>query len=207
MYDVTHGKDYTGLVDHLDVYSSHAWKKSGKSFQLAREKGKTIWLYNSGMDRYTWGFYNWRFKSQGRMEWAFYSADETSEFGYPGEDWYNPFSGMGGFAPSAPYAKFKGGHLFQSNYSEVAMGITDYAYIYTLTETLRTMDVNKSRTAKEAAEFLASLERAMPEFPEIKGLASADDGPRVGMGANDEARNHVDEWRVKIAGYLKELKK
>ena len=87
------------------------------------------------------------------------------------------------------------------------MGITDYAYIYTLTETLKTMDVTKPGTAKDAADFLASLERAMPEFPQIKGMASAEDGPKVGMGANDDARYLVDEWRRKIAGFLKELKR
>jgi len=204
MADASRAKDYTGFVDHLDVYSSHAWERSGKSFKLAKEKGKTIWLYNSGMDRYSWGFYNWRFKSQGRMEWVFCSADGESEFGYPGLDWYNPFNGMAGFAPSAPYAKYKGGHLFQSNYSEVSMGITDYAYIYTLTETLKKLDVNKSKAAKEAADFLASLEEAMPEYSWIPGLSS---GAGVGQGPNVEARWHVDEWRAKIAGYLKELKK
>lgn len=47
----------------------------------------------------------------------------------------------------------------------------------------------------------------MPEFPQIKGLASPEDGPKVGMGANDEARFHTGEWRKKIAGFLKELKK
>ena len=204
MYDNTNGKDYTGFVDHLDVYSSHAWKQSERSFHLAQEKGKTIWLYNSGMDRYTWGFYNWRFQSQGRMEWAFFEAHEHSEFGYSGQDWYNPFGCMGGYAPSAPYAKYKGGHLFQSCYYEVSMGITDYAYIYTLTEALKKAGPDKAETVRAAKAFLASIGKEMPEFAKIKGLAS---GAQVGMGSTDEARKHVDEWRAKIAGFLKDLKK
>ena len=202
MYDITHGKDYTGFIDHLDVYSSHAWNNSERSFHLAKEKGKTIWLYNSGMDRYTWGFYNWRFQSQGRMEWAFCEAQDSSEFGYAGQDWYNPFSGMGGYAPSAPYTTCKGGHLFQSCYYEVSMGITDYAYIYTLTEALKKAGPDKTATVTSATAFLAAIEKEMPEFAKIKGLAS---GAQVGMGSTDEARNRVGEWRAKIAGFLKEL--
>jgi len=204
MRDITYGKDYTGIVDHLDVYSSHAWNKSERSFHLAKEKGKTVWLYNSGMDRYSWGFYNWRFQSQGRMEWAFDEIAEESEFGYPGQDWFNPFGSRGGRAPSAPYTKYKGGHLLGSCYYEVSMGITDYAYLYTLTEAMKKAGADKSATVKAASEFLTDIQKAMPEFAKIEGL---DSGAQVGMRALDEARHHVDEWRATIASFLKELAK
>ena len=210
MADKSAQKDYTGFVDHLDVYSSHAWDQSAKSFHLAKEKGKTIWLYNSGMDRYTWGFYNWRFGSQGRMEYAFCDEGENTAgrsmqglFGYPGKDWFNQLNGKCGYAPSAPYTKYKGGHVFQSCYSEVSMGITDYAYIYTLVEKLKKAGPDKADTVRTAKAFLAAIEKEMPEFAKIRGLAN---GGQVGTGSTDEARKHVDEWRAKIAGFLKELK-
>ena len=211
MADKSGKKDYTGFVDHLDVYSSHAWTRSEKSFHLAKEKGKTIWLYNSGMDRYTWGFYNWRFGSQGRMEYAFYDEGENTAgramqgvFAYPGKDWFNQLNGKCGNAPSAPYTKYKGGHVFQSSYSEVSMGITDYAYIYTLTEAIKKADAGKAAIAKAATEFLAKIQQEMPEFVKIMAI---ENGGQVGAGSLDDARNHVDEWRAKIAEYLKELKR
>jgi hypothetical protein len=52
---------------------------------------------------------------------------------------------------------------------------------------------------------LAALQRAMPEFPQIRGLASPSDGPKVGMGLDDDARLKVDGWRKAVAGFIKTL--
>ena len=48
MGDITHGKDYTPMIDHVDVLSTHAWKNSEKFMKGALAKGKTLWLYNFG---------------------------------------------------------------------------------------------------------------------------------------------------------------
>ncbi len=71
MGDTESGKDYTALADHVDIISTHAWKGSAGLIARTREKGKTLWLYNTGMDRLSWGFYNWRVGSIGRWEWHF----------------------------------------------------------------------------------------------------------------------------------------
>jgi hypothetical protein len=87
---------------------------------------------------------------------------------------------------------------------DLAEGISDYAYLYTLEEVLKAA---KGPKADEAKAWLAALARAMPEFPQITGLASPDDGPKVGMGIDDDARLKVDSWRKTAAEFIKDLKK
>lgn len=207
MGDTQSGLDYTGLVDHVDIVSTHATDNSKRFMGDTIEKGKILWLYNTGMDRFSWGFYNWRAGSKGRWEWHFCWSSYDTEGGYPGAEWYNPFTGMHGFALNAPYHSYPGGVLFQSVYLDVAEGITDTAYIYSLERALEAHRKagTKKDTVKQAEEFLAALKRAIPPFPRVKGLASPEDGALVGMGIEDEARLMVDQWRRKIAELLKEL--
>jgi len=207
MRDIDHyvNKDYVPFLDHVDVLSTHAWEPSKRFMTETLERKKILWLYNCGKDRYSWGFYNWRAKSSGRWEWHFCWYSDSAEGGYPGREWYNPFTGLAGLAPSAPYASCKGGILYQSPMLDMAEGITDYAYVYTLTEALKKPGKNPQAVEKAKA-FLGALERAMPAFPQVKGLASQSDGAAVGMGIDDEAKLHVAEWRKTIAGFLKELK-
>lgn len=210
MRDTDHyvNKDYLPFIDHVDVLSTHAWEQSKKFMRQTLEKKKVLWLFNCGKDRYSWGFYNWRAGSNGRWEWHFCWPRNRAEGGYPGREWQNPFTGLHGLASAAPYTTRKGGILYQSAFLDIADGITDYAYIYTLEEALKKpYATQKAKTAGEAKAFLTALKRAMPEFPKVKGLGPGADGSAVGMGIEDEAKTHVDAWRRTIAGYLKELKK
>jgi hypothetical protein len=168
------------------------------------EAKKTLWLFNCGRDRYSYGFYNWRWKSRGRWEWQFMEAGDGAVGGYPGREWYNPFTEQHSCTNCAPVATAKGGLLYQAHFFHLSEGITDAAYLFTLEETLKTA---RGPKADEARAYLAALERAMPEFPQVKGLASAADGPKVGLGIEDDARLKVDEWRRAVAGFLKELRK
>ena len=106
MSDKEGGKDYTILADHVDILATHAWKGSAGLIARTHEKGKTLWLYNTGMDRFSWGFYNWRARSEGRWEWHFCAPDDAARSGYPGREWYNPFTAVHGFAPYAPPADY-----------------------------------------------------------------------------------------------------
>jgi len=208
MRDVDHyvNKDYTGFIDHVDVLSTHAWEPSKRFMRLTLAKSKVLWLYNCGKDRYSWGFYNWRARSNGRWEWHFCWTRDGAVGGYPGREWYNPFTSPHGLNPSAPYTTCKGGILYCSAMLSMAEGINDYAYLYTLEQALASPAAGKHpETAKKAKAFLAALRRAMPEFPKVKGLASASDGAAVGMGIEDEARFHVRAWRKKLAEFLKQL--
>ncbi|HVS39301.1 MAG TPA: glycoside hydrolase domain-containing protein, partial [Gemmataceae bacterium] len=207
MGDMQDGKDYTVLADHVDIISTHAWKGSAGLIARTRDKGKTLWLYNTGMDRFSWGFYNWRARSEGRWEWHFCWFDDSAKGGYPGREWYNPFTNVHGFAPYAP-ADYPAGMLFQSKFLDVAEGINDYAYLTTLDEAMRAAagDPKKADAVKEAKAFLAALDRAIPELPGAKGLLNAGDGALVGMGVDDEARLQAPHWRESIARLLKALK-
>jgi hypothetical protein len=205
MSDKEGGKDYTILVDHVDILATHAWKQSAGLIARTHEKDKTLWLYNTGMDRFSWGFYNWRARSEGRWEWHFCWPDDAAHGGYPGREWYNPFTSVHGFAPYAPPADYPGGMLFQSKFLDVSEGITDYAYLITLNKAIQGAEREGKHPAavKEAKAFLAALDRAIPALPDAKGLVNAGDGALVGMGVNDEARLQAPQWRENIARLLK----
>jgi hypothetical protein len=205
MSDTGSGKDYTILADHVDIMATHAWMESAGLIARTREKGKTLWLYNTGMDRFSWGFYNWRARSEGRWEWHFCWPDDAAAGGYPGREWYNPFTGIHGFAPYAPPADYPGGMLFQSKFLDVSEGITDYAYLITLNKAIESAEQGGKHAAamKEAKTFLAALDRAIPALPDAKGLVNAGDGALVGMGVNEEARLQAPKWRDNIARLLK----
>jgi hypothetical protein len=207
MSDTESGKDYTALVDHADIIATHAWKPSAGLIARTHEKGKTLWLYNTGMDRFSWGFYNWRARSEGRWEWHFCWPDDAAKGGYPGREWYNPFTSVHGFAPYAPPADYFGGMLFQSKFLDAAEGINDYAYLITLEEAMQaaTADPKRAEAVKQAKAFLAALDRAIPELPGAKGLLHEGDGALVGMGVDDDARLQAPRWRETIAGLLKKL--
>ena len=200
-------RDYSPFVDHVDVLSTHAWQPSAKLMRLTRARKKTLWLFNVGTDRYSWGFYNWRAGSTGRWEWHLHWPSKyQSGPGYPNREWHNPFSGYAAFTLLGPHSTCKGGIIFTPNMFEVSQGINDYAYIYTLTEALKAKYAGpQAEAARRAREFVEALRRAMPEFPRVKGMGSAADGPKVGMGIDDEARLHVSTWRKEIAGHLKAI--
>jgi hypothetical protein len=212
MADRTHGADFTVLVDRCDIISTHAWDQSRKLMEMTIAKNKTLWLFNVGTDRYSWGFYNWAVRSTGRWEWHLCWMGGHGIGGSPGVEWHNPWLTprdlTTGHMENAPHAdpRFKGAILFYPSLCVVGEGITDYTYIYTLEQALK-QDYSGARqkTAEDAKAFLVSLRKTIPRHPEIRGMASVEDGPKVGMGINDHASAHVRDWRRKIAGYLKDL--
>jgi len=123
--------------------------------------------------------------------------------GYPGREWYNPFTDLHSSTNCAPQ-KYKGGLLYQSHFFDLSEGIADYAYLYTLEQLLKAA---RGPKAEEARAWLAALQRAMPEFPQVRGLASPQDGPKVGLGLDEDARLKVGAWRRAVAGFIKELKR
>ncbi len=209
MGDTQSGLDYTGLVDHVDIVSTHATVNSRRFMTDALAKGRTLWLYNTGKDRFSWGFYNWRVGSKGRWEWHFSWTSAGADGGYPGAEWYNPFTQMHGLVLNAPYHQYRGGILFQSAYLDIAEGITDYAYIHTLEQTIaaHAKAGTKGETVKQAEDFLAALKRSIPALPRVKGLASPKNGALLGMGIEDEARLMVDQWRRSIGDLLMDFSK
>jgi len=196
-------KDYTPLVDHVDVLSTHAWAESAKLIKQTLAKGKTLWLYNSGKDRFSWGFYNWRAKAKGRWEWHLCWPNTWSWEYVQSLDWYSPFTKLGGLAPLAPYSKHRGGMLYRSNMLAIMEGITDYAYLYTLEQAINAPGAD-AKVVAEARALLATLGKEIPEFPTVKGLRR---GADVGQAMIDKARYSTGRWRRRIADLLKRLKR
>lgn len=207
MGDSQSGKDYTSLIDHTDILSTHAGKGSERLMKMTPEKKKTLWLYNTGMDRLSWGFYNWRVGSTGRWEWHFCYFDEGADIGYMNQDWYNPFTGRGGLAPRAPLA-MPGAILFQSPYLSCSEGITDSAYIVTLEKAIRESesDAKKADAVAKAKAFLAEVKAGIPFLPGVKGISNEAEGALVGKGLEAPASAMCETWRRKIAELLIALK-
>ena len=201
MGDTNSGKDYSVLADHVDVLSVHGWKASAKLMERAAEKKRTLWLYNTGMDRFSWGFFAWRAGAVGRWEWHFSSPEDQARGGYPGREWFNPFTYSHGLASDAPLS-YPGGILYQSAFLEVAEGISDYCYLLTLEKALAGKD---TPAAKEARAFLTALRKAIPQYPEVQGLADPGAGALVGMGIKDQARLQAANWRERLARHLTAL--
>jgi hypothetical protein len=202
-------KDYTEFIDYVEVMSTHAWAESTELIRKTLEKKKILWIYNTGMDRFSWGFYNWRIRTQGRWEWHFcFPEEETWEY-YVGLEWYSPLNRLAGFACLAPFTECKGAMLYTSRFLTAMEGINDYAYLYTLEQAIQKARGKGAggKTVEEAEAFLADLGKKIPEFPKVRGLATGSSGAAVGQGAEDSAVRMTETWRKQIAGYLKELAK
>ncbi|HYF51548.1 MAG TPA: hypothetical protein VEJ63_19195 [Planctomycetota bacterium] len=208
MGDTQSGKDYTSLVDHASIISTHAGKGSEKLMTKTIEVKKPLWLYNTGMDRLSWGFYNWRVNSVGRWEWHFCFHEPGSNYGYyNATEWYNPFTTSDAFSPNAP-ASYPGSMLFKTAYFSAAEGITDTAYIVTLEKAIAAAEGNaaKADAVAKAKEFLAALKKTIPFLPGVKGIASEADGALVGQGLDTPAAAMCETWRRKLAEFIIALK-
>lgn len=195
-------RDYTVLIDHADIISVHAWKHSGKFLRETAKRGKTLWLFNNGMERMSWGFYMWRAGAKGRWEWHFCFPNDKAMGGYLGREWYNPFTDTRAYAPMAPYTEYPGGFLYQSQFLTASEGITDYAYVYTLQKAIERSRKNKLnlKTIQKAEFFLQELQKSIPLISEHWGM-----GGKKGLGLEESTRIQPEKWRQKIAEFLKIL--
>jgi hypothetical protein len=184
--------DYTVLVEHADIISTHGWSASAELMRRTRSAGRILWIYNNGCDRLSWGFFPWRIGARGRWEWHFCWPEDTAVGGYPGREWYNPFTGMDGLAPAAP-AVYRGALLFKSDFFRIAQGISDYAYLVTLEKAIAA-----KRAAQRNLEIVGEAERFLAELRQSIPAA-------LPLNAAERAPLPLDEWRARIAGFLKQL--
>jgi len=208
MGDGSKERDNTWLVPHHDIVSVHAYEGSKRLIDKVRELKKSLWFYNTGQDRLSWGFYAWRMGAVGRWEWHFYFFEGGND-AYPSPaDGFTSFTNKAGSAMPAPPYEFSGGMAFRTNFLTMAEGITDYAYLYTLEKAMAAAkaDAGKAKAVEEAQAFLDALKKAIPEFPGVKGLADANAGALVGGGLDTPAAALTEQWRVKIGELLKKLK-
>ena len=203
MGDKNHGKDYTPLLEYLDICSVHAGYASRKliSGTMADPK-KTLWLFNSGKDRFSFGFYNWRMESKGRWEWH-WRWQEPESNAYNNFEWYNPFTSLDALAPAAPPGEYEGATLFKSDLLRVSAGIMDYKYLYTLENCIKK---SSNTAALEAQYFLDGLKRTIGLFPKLKGIPTADEGALLGKGMDTSLNKMTPLWRKKIVEFIARLK-
>jgi hypothetical protein len=207
MRDSDGGLDYTVLVNHFDVLALHSYDKSAAIMhKTLRTPGKRLWIYNSGKDRFSWGFYVWRAKAAGRWEWNFCWPEDRAVGGYPGREWYNPFTGLDGLAPYAPEDKYPGGMLYQSAYLQICEGINDYAYLYTLSKAIDAAGRagRHADAVAEAKAFLASLNKQIPEFLPCGDGNQIARALQTGEGLLEGVRK-MDQWRRQIADFIQRL--
>ena len=115
-----------------------------KLFNDIQKNGSDIWIYNMGMDRFSFGFYPWRVKADGRVQW---------HYQLPAVDPYNDLDGREmDFCASYPSLQ---GPINAVSFELMAEGIEDYRYLRTL-ETLIAKHNNDPAYAK-AIEFGKSV--------------------------------------------------
>jgi len=207
MSDQNDGLDYTSLVDHTDIVSVHAWRQSQGLIARTRQRSKRLWFYNTGLDRFSWGFYPWARGASGRWEWHYCWTEDRGQGGYPGRDGFNPFTGNHGLVPDGPVDQ---PIVFQPQLLDVADGITDLKYLHTLT--VRIADLRKEeRNSTVEKELLAGeqlldrIRRTIPDFVEIRGLEDEAANALIGAGADHKHQIQAAEWRREIAAILKRL--
>jgi hypothetical protein len=174
--DRSFGKSYLPLLKLLDVVSVHATESSRGILDATRDGQPALWLYNAGMNRFTFGFLPWATGATGRWEWHYeWWTQAYDPFARVEE---NPWStGCGAVMPSPD------GPLPTVAYENVRAGIDDYRYVFLLKRLIRKC---KGGKVDEAEHFLKEIRSRIPRFL---------DGATV-----EEAT--LDVWREKIAGFI-----
>ena len=154
MGDRNGGRDYMSLVEVVDVVSVHLNESTRGLQKRALAEGKTLWFFNAGTNRKSWGFNAWDRGASGRFEWHWcWPGDPANNRGgYPGEDWHNPFTQIHGLVPNAPPEEMTGGLLLNSALFDAADGIIDYTFVRHLERLLERHDPNQELSAYRSAQ-------------------------------------------------------
>ena len=193
MGDTQSGLDYTELVNHFDIINTHPAAGSRRLMAKTHQDGRELWFYNGGYSRMMWGVYQFKHNSRSYSQWHWSWADVNALGGYPGADWYNPFTGMYATANNAPIAKYPGAFLPGPRLFTAAEGMTDAAYIATLLKSIARHKAAGTRpeAVANAEALLRTIREKTPEFP------------AHGRGGHDALP--LSEWRAAMAKALMDL--
>ena len=211
MGDRNSGKDYTPLLDYLEIVATHPGSNSAKMIQRAMTDPKLeLWIYNAGQDRASNGFYLWRVGATGKHEWHYnmFTAEKTKG-GYMGSDIHNPFIGYEYTGATVPAPlNYKGGVLFREGMLTMSQGAYDYRYLYTLEREIAQCKQAGKKAAEvaEAERFLEALKAAIPVLPDVKNLVKEEDLALVGGGLEGGWAQQLEAWRKKVADLIVKLK-
>jgi hypothetical protein len=174
--DNSFGKSYLPLLGLLDVVSIHPAESSRRILDATRSGKPQLWLYNAGMNRFTFGFLPWAAGATGRWEWHYeWWTQAYSPFARVDENAWS--TGCGAAMPSPD------GPVTTVAYENVRAGIDDYRYVFLLK---RLILESNGRTAEGAKHFLEDIRGKIPQFTDEASVEETT----------------LDEWREKIAGFI-----
>jgi hypothetical protein len=174
--DSSFGKSYLPLLSWLDIVSVHPTESSRRILDATRNGQPALWLYNAGMNRFTFGLLPWAAGATGRWEWNYeWWTQAYDPFARVDENAWS--TGCGAVMPSPD------GPVPTVAYENVRAGIDDYRYVFLIQRLIRQ---RKGGKADEAERFLEEIRGRIPRF--LDG-APADEGT-------------LDAWREKIAGFI-----
>jgi len=208
MGDDNRGKDYTSMLDHLEIVATHATARSGKMIARAMKDPKIrLWVYNTGHDRLSNGLYLWRVGSGGKFEWHFNQWIEGAQQ-YPGREMHCPFLTYGGgpYTAAAPL-EHKGALLLKEGMMTMSAGAADYRYVHTLQREVRQGKLSGESAAAvaEAEKLLAALRKAIPVLPKVKQLGADADLALVGAGIEDDGSLNLEQTKRRMAELIAKL--
>jgi hypothetical protein len=209
MGDDSHGADNTELVKHLTVLSTQGGPHAKGMIEAAQKSGVAIWVYNTSHSRYSYGFYLEKIGAKGHWEWDDTMTGQPTPGapinGYPYPlDWYTPFCGKRTVAFRAPYSEFPAGMVYSADLFELSEGIDDYNYLATLKKVL---GEQKSDTANQARQFLATLKQSLPPYATETKFTSPDAATAVGASPETPLPKLCELWRRKTVEYILALSK
>jgi len=182
-------KDYSAFADMVDILNTHAWNGSKKLIERTKKAGHTLWVYNNGQARLTWGFSVWRVGARGEWEWM-----------YPGAGSADPYSPIptGGYENEGesntgrfPVYAFRDRIVPTPRYEWCREGTDDYKYLYTLLQKRKGADPEVEALVKEIAD-------TFPEFPAM-GLTTGAEAGASGDPAQLLAYFDHFRWRIALA--------
>jgi hypothetical protein len=87
-----------------------------------KQSGSELWFYNIGMDRFTFGYYLWKTKAKGRLQWHYQLPSVDPYFDLDGRE----------TDYCATYPSLEDKPINAVWFEQVAEGVEDYRYLLTL---------------------------------------------------------------------------
>jgi len=179
MLDSSDGVDYTPIARRLDVVCTHPWKTSKNLIAAARE----LWLYNTGMDRFSYGFHFWKSRAKGRGEWAY--------------EWTRmPYNPLDPANASVVYHTPQGELLSTIQEKWVREGIDDCKYLRLLEATIAAANA-AGRDTTSASVLLNQISGQIPQYLQ----STAETLPFYTGPLNAK----LDRWRASVAAEIIKL--
>ena len=158
---------------------THPWETSKGIIAAARE----LWLYNAGMDRFSYGFHFWKSRANCRAEWAY--------------EWTRmPYNPLDRANATVVYHTPQGQLLSTIQEKWVREGIDDYKYLHLLETTIAAAQA-AGRDTTSATALLAQISSQIPQHLQVQqsGLS-----PYTGP-----LNAKLNEWRASIAAEIVKL--